>query len=65
MVWLNPVDYKKQEYMELRLNAPLGEHIRLDFNPQKFLMCLIMNQVGKTGTVIESHYVYIVQILIS
>ena len=35
MVWLNPVDYKKQEYMELRLNAPLGEHIRLDFNPLK------------------------------
>lgn len=35
MVWLNPVDYKKQEYMELRLNAPLGEHIRLDFNPFK------------------------------
>ena len=35
MVWLNPADYKKQEYMELRLNAPLGEHIRLDFNPLK------------------------------
>lgn len=35
MVWLNPKDYKKQEYMELRLNAPLGEHIRLDFNPLK------------------------------
>ena len=35
MVWLNPTDYKKQEYMELRLNAPLGEHIRLDFNPLK------------------------------
>lgn len=35
MVWLNPVDFKKQEYMELRLNAPLGEHIRLDFNPLK------------------------------
>lgn len=35
MVWLNLTDYKKQEYMELRLNAPLGEHIRLDFNPLK------------------------------
>ena len=35
MVWLNPADYKKQEYMKLRLNAPLGEHIRLDFNPLK------------------------------
>jgi len=35
MVWLNQVDYKKQEYIELRLNAPLGEHIRLDFNPLK------------------------------
>ena len=35
MVWLNPVDYKKQEYMELRLNATLDEHIRLDFNPLK------------------------------
>ena len=33
MVWLKPTDYKKQEYMELRLNAPFGEHIRLDFNP--------------------------------
>ena len=33
MVWLNTVDYTKQEYIELRLNAPLGEHIRLDFNP--------------------------------
>ena len=35
MVCLNLTDYKKQEYMELRLNAPLGEHIRLDFNPLK------------------------------
>ena len=35
MVWLNSVDYKKQEYMELRLNVPLCEHIRLDFNPLK------------------------------
>ena len=35
MVWLNLVDYKNQEYMELRLNAPLYENIRLDFNPLK------------------------------
>lgn len=35
MVWLNPTDYKKQDYMTLRLNAPLGERIRLDFNPLK------------------------------
>lgn len=35
MVWLNPRDYQKQEYIELRLNARLGEHIRLDFNPLK------------------------------
>ena len=37
--WKQPtaeaVKYKKQEYMELRLNAPLCEHIRLDFNPLK------------------------------
>ena len=37
MAWLKPMDYKKQEYMELRLNAPLGEHIRLDFNPLKVI----------------------------
>ena len=35
MVWLNSRDYQKQEYIELRLNARLGEHIRLDFNPLK------------------------------
>lgn len=35
MVWLNPRDYQKQEYIEHRLNARLGEHIRLDFNPFK------------------------------
>ena len=35
MVWLNSSDYKNQEYMELRLNAPLYESIRLDFNPLK------------------------------
>ena len=35
MVWLNPRDYKNQEYMELRLNSPLYENIRLDFNPLK------------------------------
>lgn len=27
----------KQEYIELRFNARLGEHIRLDFNPLKTL----------------------------
>ena len=37
MVWLNSRDYQKQEYIELRLNARLGEHIRLDFNPLKTL----------------------------
>ena len=35
MEWLNSVDYKNQEYMELRLNSPLYENIRLDFNPLK------------------------------
>lgn len=65
MVWLNPTDYKKQEYMVLRLNAPLGEHIRLDFNPLKLMIFLILHQAGRIGTVIESHYVFIVQILIS
>ena len=35
MVWLNSVDYKKQEYMEIRLNTPLYQYIRLDFNPLK------------------------------
>jgi len=35
MVWLNSRDYQKQEYMELRLNSPLYENIRLDFNPLK------------------------------
>lgn len=33
MVWLNPYDYKSQEYVELRLNAPKTEQICLDFNP--------------------------------
>ena len=33
MVWLNVKDYKSQEYMELRLNAPKGERICLEFNP--------------------------------
>ena len=35
MVWLNSVDYKNQECIVLRLNAPLYENIRLDFNPLK------------------------------
>lgn len=33
MVWLNPGDYIKQVYKELRLYAPENERIRLDFNP--------------------------------
>ncbi len=63
MAWLKPMDYKKQEYMELRLNAPLGEHIRLDFNPLKLLIPLIPHQIGRIGIVIGSHYEFIVQIL--
>ena len=35
MVWLNPDDYKSQEYVELRLNAPKSEKICLEFNPLK------------------------------
>ncbi|MCI9354400.1 MAG: BdrN protein [Firmicutes bacterium] len=33
MVWLNPNDYKSQEYVELRLNAPKTEKVCLEFNP--------------------------------
>ena len=33
MVWLNPNDYQKQEYVELRLIAPKNEKICLVFNP--------------------------------
>ena len=33
MVWLNPSDYKSQEYVELMLNAPKTEQVCLDFNP--------------------------------
>ena len=33
MIWLNPDDYKCQEYVELRLNAPQTEKICLEFNP--------------------------------
>ena len=33
MIWLNPDDYKRQEYVELRLNAPKTEKICLEFNP--------------------------------
>lgn len=36
MVWLDPSDYKKQKYIELRLFAPKSEKIFLDFNPLKF-----------------------------
>lgn len=35
MIWLNPSDYKKQSYTELRLYAPKNEKILLDFNPLK------------------------------
>ena len=35
MVWLNEKDDKGQEYVELRLNAPKGERICLEFNPLK------------------------------
>jgi len=35
MIWLKPDDYKKQKYIELRLNAPESEKILLDFNPLK------------------------------
>ncbi len=35
MIWLNPNDYKSQEYVELRLNAPKTEKICLEFNPLK------------------------------
>ena len=34
MVWINP-KYERQEYLELRLNAPEGEKILLEFNPLK------------------------------
>ena len=49
--------------MELRLNAPLGEHIRLDFNPFKISDVSGHEPSWKDWTVIESHYVFIVQIL--
>lgn len=35
MVWLSPRDYERQEYVELRLNAPKGEKKLLAFNPLK------------------------------
>ncbi len=35
MVWLTSVATEKQKYLELRLNAPKGERILLDFNPLK------------------------------
>lgn len=35
MIWLKPSEYKKQEYIELRLYAPKSEKILLDFNPLK------------------------------
>lgn len=35
MTWLRPSDDRKQKYIELRLYAPKGEKIFLDFNPLK------------------------------
>lgn len=35
MIWLEPSEYKKQVYLELRLYSPENEKIRLDFNPLK------------------------------
>lgn len=35
MIWLQPSDYKKQQYIKLRLYAPNKEKILLDFNPLK------------------------------
>lgn len=34
-IWLNPNEYQKQKYIELRLYAPKSEKILLDFNPLK------------------------------
>lgn len=35
MIWLKPSDYRKQQYIELKLYAPQNEKILLDFNPLK------------------------------
>lgn len=35
MIWLQPNDNQKQEYIKLRLYAPSNEKILLDFNPLK------------------------------
>ncbi len=35
MTWLQTSDYKKQQYIELRLYAPNDEKILLNFNPLK------------------------------
>ena len=35
MVWLNSSTAGKQNYLELRINAPKDERILLDFNPLK------------------------------
>lgn len=34
-MWLSLNDYKRQKYVELRLNAPKAEKIWLEFNPLK------------------------------
>lgn len=35
MIWLQPSEHKKQEYIVLRLYSPKSEKILLDFNPLK------------------------------
>lgn len=35
MIWLKPSEYKKQEYIVLRMYAPKDEKILLHFNPLK------------------------------
>ncbi|MGN0640398.1 MAG: BdrN protein [Oscillospiraceae bacterium] len=35
IIWLEPNEYRKQKYTELRLYAPKSEKILLDFNPLK------------------------------
>ena len=53
MAWLNLNSYERQEYVELRLNAPKAEKILLEFNPLKSLIRLIGTLRGKNGIVIE------------
>lgn len=53
MVWLSPRDYERQEYVELRLNAPKGEKNYWRLIPLKSLIRLIGIRCGKNGTVME------------